>query len=251
MANDVARKTTGRKAPTAPAKAAKTAAKAPAKTARKTAAKKTTVPDLGGPPPGWYPTVDDPTHLRYWDGRGWDHDLGTVPADEELPAGAASSTQPAAEGDTATGAGAAAGTITFRGRVMKVTRPTEDQLALWQRISTRAQAFTRQDMTPKPCPDCQGTGVVGADESRCETCAGSGDANVRGALRLFNQTMNIITSVLVDEVDKDWLEDQLVEGKIDLLDASDVLTLTVSALITSRRQTAPRHGPAPKARRRK
>lgn len=249
MANDTTAKTPAARKRTPAKKAPAAAKKAPASTKAKAPAKVTATPRLApSPPEGWYADPADPQVLRYWDGDGWNDDLGTVRADE-TPA-PASTTQQAAGGESGgDGGGADPGTITFRGRVMAVTRPSEDQMALWQRIATRAQTFQRESQTPKPCPDCQGTGALA--EETCQACAGTGDANTRTALRLFNQTMNIITSVLVDEADKDWLEDELVGGAIDLVDASEILTLTVSALIASRRQAAPRTGPAPKARRRK
>ena len=226
----------------APKKAAAAPRKAPAK-------KVTATPRLAPlPPEGWYPDPADRRVLRYWDGEGWDDDLGTVPADETPPA--PTSTQQAAGGESSgDGGGADPGTITFRGRVMRVRRPGEDQLALWQRIATRAQAFQREAQTPKPCPECKGTGV-GADEDRCGPCAGTGDANTTAALRLYNQALNIVMSVLVDEGDRDWVEDELIAGTVDLIGASEIVGLTVSALVTGR-VTAPRNGPVRKARRRR
>lgn len=248
MANDTTAKTPAARKRTPAKKAPAAAKKAPAAPKRAAAPRKAAA--APPPPAGWYPS-GNAGQERYWDGAGWDDARGTRPIGGGPIEQDGPSTQQAAGGETAgNGGGADPGTITFRGRVMAVTRPSEDQMALWQRIATRAQTFQRESQTPKPCPDCQGTGALAGDDT-CQACAGTGDANTRTALRLFNQTMNIITSVLVDEADKDWLEDELVGGAIDLVDASEILTLTVSALIASRRQAAPRTGPAPKARRRK
>lgn len=239
MANDVAKKAPARKT-TSPAK----------KTAAKKAPARKAAPPAYGPPPGWYPSVGYPDVERYWDGAGWDDSRGSRPVGGG-PTEDAPTTQQAAEGDgTGDGGGADSGTITFRGRTMKVRRPDDEQLALWSRIATRAQAFGRAARTSKPCGDCQGSGVRG--DERCDRCAGTGDGDVAQVLRLYNQALSIVTSVLVDEADKDWLEDQLIEKTIDLVGASEIVSLTVTALITSRKPAAPKHGPAGgKARRRK
>lgn len=222
MANDTAVKRTPAKKAAAPAK------KAPA---RKTAAKKSPAPL---PPPGWYPDPAEPDVQRYWDGEGWSPNAPTPPVEVDPAVGADNGGAPAA----------AAGTITFRGRVMAYRRPTSDQLAVWKMLADRAQSVVREMATPKPCPTCKGSG--------CETCEGTGSAHTAAVLKLFKRTVTIINSVMVDEADRDWLEDELIAGKLDLLAASEIVNLTVAQLVASQQPAAaPRHGPLSKARRRR
>lgn len=250
MANDTAVKKSAAVKKTAPApakKATKTAVKkaAPAKkTAPARSAAAAPVPY--GPPPGWYASAGYPDRERYWDGEGWDDSRGSRPIGGGPVDDAPSTQGPAAEADGG-GSATAKDTITFRGRVMKVRTPTDDQLALWKRIATRASQLDRSGT--KPCPQCKGAREV--DGEPCEACGGSGDATTAAVLRLFDQAMTIIGSVLVDEADKNWLEDELLGGALDLPAAAEVVRLAVDSMIANRRATAPRNGPPPKARRRK
>lgn len=236
MANDTVKRAAPKKAPT------KATTRAPKKAP---AATKTTPPAAAaGPPPGWYTSAGYPDHERYWDGAGWDVSQGSRPVGgaptEDVP-----STEQAAEGETGgDGGGADPGTITFRGRVMKVVRPTDDQLAVWKIIATRAEQVSKDFGKPKPCTACQGKG--------CDECMDTGSAHTAEIFKLFNRAMKIITSVLPDEADKDWLEDELIAGQVDLLAAGEIVKLAVQTLIAGQAKTAaPRTGPTAKARRRR
>lgn len=217
------------------------AVKKTAAPAKKTAAKKATRPRPAPPPlppAGWYPDPTSPEIERYWDGDGWDTSRGSrQPGTEDDPAAAGGDDGGSAPTPTP------AGTITFRGRVMLYHRPTPDQLAMWKRIAERAEASGRDFATPKPCPACEGKG--------CEACQGTGSAHTATILRLFDRAMNIITSLIADEADRDWLEDELIAGHFQLQDASEIIRLTVDAMIAGKPSAAPRNGPAPKARRRR
>lgn len=230
MANDTTVKRAAKKA--APAK----------KAVKKPAAKKAAPPRPAPPPPaGWYRDPAEPEVERYWDGEGWDARKGQrrPGAGDEPDPGAA---DPAAEGDDG-GQPGPAGTITFRGRVMAIRRPTADQLAVWKMLAGRAQSVDRDLQTPRPCPECTGQG--------CEECGGTGSAHTAKIFKLFNRAVSIISSLLVDEADKDWLEDELIAGRLDIAAASEITKLAISSLVANQPAAAPRTGPAPKARRRR
>lgn len=232
MANDTAVKPAARKRAT-PAKKA---------TAKRTAKKTASAGSPPAPPPGWYPDPAQPEVERYWDGGGWDTRRGSKRPGDPEPDPVVEEADPAvAEG--VGGAPVPAGTITFRGRVMAFRKPNADQLAVWKMIAERAQRNAREFETPKPCPDCQGTG--------CDQCQGTGSAHTATIFKLFDRAMAIISSVLIDEADKDWLEDELIAGRVNLQAASEIVNLTVAAMIASRGSAAPRNGPVLKARRRR
>lgn len=124
---------------------------------------------------------------------------------------------PAAPAETA------ADSIMFMGRTMLVQAPSPEQLSVWQRLATRAQAMT-------------GAGLTGD-----------------GAARLFGRAHRVIESVLVDEHDREWLEDQFLDRALTLEQAADILTLTVN-VFQARIQaqvdnTPPKNGPTVRRRR--
>lgn len=225
MANDTAVKAAARK---------RTPAK---KTAKQTAP--AAAPPL--PPPGWYTDPAEADVERYWDGEGWDASQGTRrPGGEPIP-------PPTAQAAARTGgedAPAPAGSITFHDRVIAINRPTSDQLAVWKMVADRAQAAARELATNpnKPCTACKGSG--------CDECGQTGSSSLATVLKLFRRAMTIISSILVDEADRDWLEDELIAGRLDLVGASEIVSLAVQQ-ITGAQPAAPRNGPAPKARRRR
>lgn len=221
-------------------RAAKKAAPA-LKAVKKPAARKATPPRPAPlPPAGWYMDPAEPEVERYWDGNGWDARKGQRRlGDDDEPAPVTA--DPAAEEDNG-GQPGPTGMITFRGRVMAFQRPSPDQLAVWKMIADRAQRIGRDLATPKPCPDCQGKG--------CDECQGTGSAHTVTIFKLFNRAMAIVSSVLLDEADKDWLEDELIAGRVDVRAASEIVNLAVAAMVASK-PAAPTTGPAPKARRRR
>ncbi len=241
MAND----TQIRRTPVKRAAAAKTTAKAPP--AKKTAARaKTAAPKKAtpakappSPPPGWYLDPADQTSARYWDGEGY---LGDpVSADLDLtdlpPPGSAG------EGDDTTAdaeatANAPRNVIVFHGRTMKVNRPGPEQIVVWKRIAERAAGIGRETATPKACPECKGKA------GGCEACHFTGSAHTGTVLKLFDRALKIISSVLVDEADRDWVEDQLLEGAINLNAAGEIVSLAVDQMVAATKgRTAPKTGP--------
>lgn len=119
--------------------------------------------------------------------------------------------------------------ITFMGRKILVQAPTAEQIGVWQRTARR---FEDADLTHRPgdSPDV----LV---------------AKNRKAGKLLDRGIKIIESVLVDEDDRDWLEDQLLDRVMTLGEAANIISLAVDAF--GQAEQAPRTGPAPKARRRK
>jgi hypothetical protein len=222
-----ARKTAAKKA--TPAKKAPAPRKAPARKA--TAAKA----PPAGPPAGWYPDPDDAQLRRYWDGRDW---LGVGVPEHLIPADAAGA--PAndphgrlaalldGEPDPAPAAKAnqVTGQITYRGRRLNVVMPTAEQLAIWQRTALKLQAAGAAG------------GMTGAE-----------------AMKLLQRILTLMGSVLVDEVDRDWIEDAILGGDLDLMGAAAIVSLALTELSrqaeTLGAKAAPRNGPAPKARRKR
>lgn len=229
-----AAKTTAKAAPAkaarpAPKKAApkKAAAKAPAAT------KPAAAPPL--PPAGWYLDPADQTQCRYWDGEGYVGDPISADIDPTglgPPTGAA----PTEPDDQAAAAGPK-GEITYRGRTMKVRRPTPEQLMVWKRIAEQglAVAADEQANPGQLCAECGGEG--------CDTCHNTGKAHTAKVMKLFDRALRIIASVLVDEADRDWLEDQLLDGTVNLNAAGEIVTLAVNDMIAGREKAAPRTGP--------
>jgi len=227
----------------APKKAAAPAAAKKAAPAKKTAKKapaKASVPAAPLPPPGWYLDPADQTQRRYWDGDGYIGDPISADVDPSglgPPTGAAP-TESDDDGDPAR----PKGTIEFRDRTMKVRMPTAEQLAVWKRLANRAQFIGTAAEPPKPCPECKGSG--------CDTCHGTGSARPGEIMKLYDRALKIVMSVLVDEHDRDWVEDEFLEGRLEILAASEILTKTVDEMVKAKNAksgTGPKS--KPKARR--
>lgn len=108
------------------------------------------------------------------------------------------------------------GTIVFRGRTIRVNKPTESQLAVWQRIANR---------------------YADLDPAKDQSKAGE----------ILNRYFVIVESVLADTADRDWVEDHLLGGDMDLTEMAQIVTKTVDHYYGAK---VPKTGPAPKARRR-
>ena len=235
MANDRSTapgKTTTKKAAPAKATARKTATapaprKAPAKAARKTAAPAAQAfPTL--PPPGWYVDPADQTVQKWWDGEGWSG--RAIPAGAPTPPSGPLVDEPDGEPaqDEATTATVAkpgsrpTSTITYRGRTMRVQMPSADQLAVWQRTATKLANATG----------------LGVEET----------------MKLIQRAITMIATVLVDEVDRDWVEESILHGDMDIMGAAAILTMAIEKLVAqaqTKAATAPRNGPVAKARARR
>lgn len=89
--------------------------------------------------------------------------------------------------------------ILFEGRELDVAMPGAEQLAVWQRTAKR---------------------MAGYDPN-------SGDGPE--AMKLLDRGMRVIESVLPGQDDRDWLEDQLLDGNLTLEKAAAIVTQTVEA----------------------
>jgi hypothetical protein len=118
--------------------------------------------------------------------------------------------------------------IEFAGRTLWVKMPSPEQLLVWKRTLRKLQ---------------------GADVE------GWNGEQVMAALE---RTRAIIDSVLAHEVDKDWLDDEMLAGTIGLKDTAQLIQMTVEAFASAaeaegNRETrrAAKKAPAKKAARKK
>lgn len=89
--------------------------------------------------------------------------------------------------------------ITFQGREMYVTMPSPTQLAVWKRILQRLQNTPENNWTA--------------------------DAVVDELARLHT----IVDTLLVEETDKRWLEDELLGGRMDFRGLAPIVTQATEA----------------------
>lgn len=120
--------------------------------------------------------------------------------------------------------------IPFAGRTLWVKMPTPEQLLVWKRTLRQLQA---------------------ADVSGW---------NGEQVMKALERTRLIIDSLLVHEVDKEWLDDEMLAGTIGLMDTAGIINGTVDAFATAaeeggnretRRAAAKKATPAKKAARKK
>lgn len=113
--------------------------------------------------------------------------------------------------------------IEFRGRQIWVKIPLPEQILVWKRTLTRLQDADAQDW------------------------------NGETVLAALERLRMIIDSVILNRVDTDWMDDEMLAGRLKLTDLAEVVNLTVAAFgeedeapnRTARRST----GPAKKATR--
>lgn len=104
-------------------------------------------------------------------------------------------------------------------RTMLVNAPTPEQLAVYQRTAAR---FDR-DLTTM---------------SEAE------------ASKALDRSVRVVVSVLADQADVEWVEDQFLDGNLTLVEAAAILTLTIEAFSDSK-ANAPKTGPVKTARARR
>lgn len=121
---------------------------------------------------------------------------------------------------TTTAAAAPTATIDFPvgdnlTRTMRVKLPTPEQLAVWRRT---VEWFERagDNLTGEP------------------------------AQKALGRIVKIIMSVLADDADIEWVEDQLLDGQLTAVRAADILTLTVDQFADQAKNKAPKNGPVKK-----
>jgi hypothetical protein len=113
-------------------------------------------------------------------------------------------------------------TITFRGRELTVRLPDDGVLAVWDRTARRYADITQGQLD-----------AMSRDEQG----------------RLLGRLLGVIRSVLAEEGDRDWLEDELLETDLNLAGAAQIVTLAIEHFQAKNKAKAPTTGPAPKARR--
>lgn len=115
--------------------------------------------------------------------------------------------------------------IQFMGRSLWVHFPRPEALLVWKRTLVQLQR---------------------ADTS---------DWNGEQVLAALERTRKIIDSLLVHEVDKTWLDDEMLDGGISLKDTSQLVLLAVEAFTADQnredRRAAGKAAPAKKATRKK
>lgn len=125
--------------------------------------------------------------------------------------------------------------VVFHGRTIAVTRPTDEQIGVWTRTVERFDGLQAAiDAAP-------------TDEARA---AARARAKERGQA-MIGRLSSIVHSVIVEEADRDWLDDQLVRRRDDPLrltyeQAFVLMRLAVDRLVP--RQAAPTTGPVARLR---
>jgi hypothetical protein len=93
--------------------------------------------------------------------------------------------------------------IPFAGRQLWVRMPSPEQLLVWKRTLVQLQ---------------------GADVSGW---------NGEQVMKALERTRKIIDSLLVHDVDKEWLDDEMLSGTIGLTDTAEIINGTVEAFATA------------------
>lgn len=138
---------------------------------------------------------------------------GTRPARGTRPAQAAQDEPAAPAGDATTAeAGARPGgtqekdaqiaEIAFQGRQVKVKLPTFEQLTIFKRTADRFASIRDSDQQ-----------ITGPE-----------------ATRLYDRALRVITALLVDRDQVEWIEDLLLDGTVELADCTPLITEAVGAL---------------------
>lgn len=89
--------------------------------------------------------------------------------------------------------------ITFRDREMTVSMPQPEQILVWRRIMTRLESANIRDW------------------------------NGKEVMAALERVRMIIDSVLVNPEDVDWLDDEMLAGRVGLRDATDILLKATDA----------------------
>lgn len=113
--------------------------------------------------------------------------------------------------------------ITFRDRAIWVRMPAPEQILVWKRTLKQLQAA-----------DIQGW-------------------NGEQVMAALERTRLIIDSVLLHQIDKDWLDDEMLAGTLKLQETSQIILLAVEAFNAPEnradRRAAAKRAPAKKASR--
>jgi hypothetical protein len=102
--------------------------------------------------------------------------------------------------------------ITFRDRKLWVRLPTPEQILVWKRTLTQLQSAEVDGW------------------------------NAEQVMAALERTRKIIDSVLVHRVDVDWLDDQMLERKIDLKGTAEIINRTVERFAEAAEAERAEHG---------
>lgn len=115
--------------------------------------------------------------------------------------------------------------IQFNGRGMWVKMPKPEQLLVWRRTLHQLQD------------------------------AETADWNAEQVMTALERTRKIVDSLLVNKTDVTWLDDQMLDGNVDLAGTAEIINLTVEAFAHAAEPPEPPRRAArktsPKARRTK
>ncbi len=94
-------------------------------------------------------------------------------------------------------------TDTFRDRQVRIVVPTPEALVVWRRVGRKLVDMSATELT---------------------------DAQRRELPQLLDRVVTMIASLLLDEADKDWLENELLNGGLDLLGAAGLFSVATGNL---------------------
>jgi hypothetical protein len=89
--------------------------------------------------------------------------------------------------------------IDFQGRKLWVRLPRPEALLVWKRTLAKLQNLD------------------------------TGDWNGEQVMAALERTRKIIDSLLVHEIDKDWLDDEMLASRLGLIETAQIINLTVEA----------------------
>lgn len=102
--------------------------------------------------------------------------------------------------------------ITFEGRMLWVRLPKPEQLLVWKRTMRQLQDAEVRDW------------------------------NAEQAMIALERVRKIIDSILVNKVDVTWLDDEMLEGNVDLKKAATIVQMTLDAYIQAAEAEKAEHG---------
>lgn len=102
--------------------------------------------------------------------------------------------------------------ITFNGRQLWVRMPTPEQLLVWKRTLRQLQEAEVRSW------------------------------NAEQVMIALERTRKIIDSVLANKADVTWLDDEMLEGNIDLKGTAEIINMTVQAYADAAEREKAEHG---------
>lgn len=107
-----------------------------------------------------------------------------------------------AEDDSSKAEGLRTTVVPFHGRLIRVRMPTLEQVAVYRRLAAKFTAMSEKDAK------------VDADQ----------------AIRAYDRAISVISSVIVEPDDVEWLEDELLARRLDLESAAPLMDQAMAEL---------------------